>query len=193
MVEMDNSYWSERYNQGQTGWDIGYANPYLIEKVTAEFSKEAKILIPGAGNAHEIEALCKLGYTNVYALDWAKEPLENLKERLPDFPDSQLLHESFFDHQGEYDLVIEQTFFCALDPSLREEYVNHMYQILRIGGVLQGLLFMLPDLPGPPFGGTINEYVDLFSRVFELGYFHPSFESIPPRQGSECFFRMTKS
>lgn len=193
MVELSKEYWSKRYNDSKTGWDLGAANPYLISSVVDRFDKDSKILIPGAGNAYEVEELYKLGYKNVYALDWSKEPLDNLKKRLPNLPDSHFINESFFDHEGDYDLIIEQTFFCALDPNLRSDYVLKMNGLLKKSGVLLGLLFMVPDLPGPPFGGTINEYVDLFSRCFDLAYFHPSFESIKPRMGSECFFRVIKS
>lgn len=192
MVELSQTYWSTRYSSNQTGWDIGEANQYLIDIVQESYSKEAKILVPGAGNAHEVEALYKLGYTNVYALDWAKEPLIALKKRLPEIPDSQLLHESFFDHEGRYDVILEQTFFCALDPSLRKDYVNKTYDLLNDNGVVTGLLFDVKDLPGPPFGGSIWEYSRLFSQRFEKSLFHRSYDSIKPREGRECFFKVEK-
>lgn len=192
MVELNDSYWSERYQENKTGWDLGSANPYLIQLVQENVSKDARILIPGAGNAYEVEELFRLGYTNVYALDWAKEPLYELKNRIPELPDSQLIHESFFDHDSQYDLIVEQTFFCALDPKLRSSYVSKMHELLNEGGKLLGVMFNREDLPGPPFGGTISEYENLFSKYFEKYSFKPCEHSIKPRLGSECEVNVVK-
>jgi len=60
MNDLDEDYWSERYQEGQTGWDIGYASPQLIDFATT-FPKDARILIPGAGNAYEAEAFMEDG------------------------------------------------------------------------------------------------------------------------------------
>jgi len=78
MNDLDEDYWSERYQEGQTGWDIGYASPQLIDFATT-FPKDARILIPGAGKAYEAEALWKMGYVNVYVVDLTTEPLRPCK------------------------------------------------------------------------------------------------------------------
>ena len=63
-MSLDQAYWQNRYEEGKTGWDIGYPSPALISYfVENNISKSAKILIPGAGNAYEAEALFKSGYT----------------------------------------------------------------------------------------------------------------------------------
>lgn len=191
MSELNKEYWSKRYQENQTGWDITYANPVLINKAK-EYPKSSKILIPGAGNAHEAEELFKLGFTNVYVLDWAQEPLDNLKNRCPDFPMDQLIQGDFFEHSGEYDLIIEQTFFCALDPSLRERYSKKMFDLLNDGGVLYGVMFdkEMPD--GPPYGGCIKEYNTLFIRSFSNVKIEKCKDSISPRLGAECFIEVQK-
>ncbi|GIV42652.1 MAG: hypothetical protein KatS3mg034_1962 [Vicingaceae bacterium] len=56
-VIMKREYWEERWNKGETGWDIGYASPPLIEYAMQLEDKNKKILIPGAGNAYEAEFL----------------------------------------------------------------------------------------------------------------------------------------
>lgn len=192
MVDLNDKYWSERYQENKTGWDLGSANPYLIQLVKENVQKDARILIPGAGNAYEVEELFKLGYKNVYALDWAIEPLKQLKNRIPELPDNQLVHESFFDHSAKYDLIIEQTFFCALNPALRADYVSKMHDLLVDGGKLVGVMFMREDLPGPPFGGSIQEYETLFSSHFKDYSFKPCLHSIKPRLGSECELKVVK-
>ncbi|HXH19987.1 MAG TPA: hypothetical protein VNJ07_12995 [Chitinophagales bacterium] len=38
---------------------------------------------------------------------------------MKDIPVVRLIHRDFFKHQGRYDLIIEQTFFCAINPKPR--------------------------------------------------------------------------
>ena len=38
-------------------------------------------------------------------------------------------------------LILEQTFFCAITPSLRLNYVMKVYRLVTDGGSLVGLLF----------------------------------------------------
>ncbi|MGB1729764.1 MAG: methyltransferase domain-containing protein, partial [Crocinitomicaceae bacterium] len=116
---MDESYWSKRYENNETGWDIGEASKPLIKLFHQFNNKEIKILIPGCGNAYEAEYLYNKGFTNVYIIDITEEPLKDFKNRNPNFPENQILHGDFFEHKGSYDLIIEQTFFCAINPQLR--------------------------------------------------------------------------
>ena len=52
-------------------------------------------------------------------------------------------------------VILEQTFFCALDPALRDRYVAHMEQLLAPGGKLVGVLFNdTLNADRPPFGGS---------------------------------------
>lgn len=192
MVELDEEFWTNRYKQNQTGWDLRGENPFLIEEIS-KFDKGTKILIPGAGNAYEAEALHKLGYTNVYVLDISEEPLKNLQKRLPDFPKDRLIHGDFFNHQSQYDLIMEQTFFCALDPELRKDYVEKMHDLLDYNGTLLGVMFNVEMPDGPPFGGCVDEYVSLFSKHFNNVEISPCDKSIKPRLGRECFIKIQKS
>ena len=40
----------------------------------------------------------------------------------------------FFEHNKKYDLILEQTFFCALNPALRRAYVAKVYELLNVNG-----------------------------------------------------------
>ena len=192
MVELNEEFWTNRYKENQTGWDLNGANPFLIEEIS-KFDKGTKILIPGAGNAHEAEALHKLGYNNVYVLDISIEPLKNLQYRFSDFPENQLIHGDFFSHEGKYDLIMEQTFFCALNPELRKEYVEKMHGLLNDNGTLLGVMFNVEMPDGPPFGGCMDEYILLFSKHFGKVDISPCDKSIKPRLGKECFVKIQKS
>ncbi|RYF89397.1 MAG: SAM-dependent methyltransferase, partial [Chitinophagaceae bacterium] len=98
----------------------------------------------------------------------------------------------FFELHEQFDLIIEQTFFCALSPALRVAYVSHMYKLLKEEGKLAGLLFNRSFDGGPPFGGSKEEYVKLFSPLFEIVTMEACYNSIAPRAGSELFFILKK-
>ncbi|HNQ13790.1 MAG TPA: methyltransferase domain-containing protein [Bacteroidia bacterium] len=189
----DRQYWEDRYHQQKTGWDIGHANPILIDFVVSTLPKDSKILIPGCGNAHEAIALFEIGYANVVILDIAQAPLLNVKSKCPDFPEENMICEDFFFHQSSYDAILEQTFFCAIDPSLRKSYVEKTHRLLKDKAILFGLLFASAfTAEGPPFGGTIDEYQQLFKDKFEFIKLEHCNNSISPRMGNELFIEFIK-
>lgn len=187
------AFWSEKYQAGETGWDLGEVSPPIKAYIDQLESKALSILIPGAGNAYEAAYLHEQGFTDVTVLDLAEEPLANLKKRIPDFPESKLVQQDFFEHKGHYDLILEQTFFCALDPSLRMDYINKMEALLNIKGKLSGLLFdfRLTD-EGPPFGGDADAYSLAFQEQFKIKTLEPCYNSIKPRLGRELFIIFEK-
>ena len=183
-------YWSERYRNGETGWDTGTVTTPLKTYFDQLQDKKISILIPGAGNAHEAEYLFNAGFHNVFVCDLAAEPLQNLSARCPAFPESQLLMGNFFDLDQTFDLIIEQTFFCALDPSLRPAYFSKMAELLNPGGHLVGVLFSeVVDGP-PPFGGSKEEYVGYIKAPFRIKTLDTCYNSIKPRQGRELFINL---
>ena len=194
MKKLDKSYWEARYQQHEMGWDIGYISTPLKTYIDQLQNKDIKILVPGAGNGYEAAYLLRNGFEQTYVVDIAAQPLQRIQERNPDFPEHQLLETDFFELEEEgFDLVLEQTFFCALDPSLRPKYADKMFDILKPGGLLAGLLFDFPLTPeGPPFGGSREEYLSLFSDKFRIHKLERAYNSIPPRQGKELIFIFEK-
>jgi len=193
MSNLDKTYWEQKYVENNTGWDIGIVSTPLKEYINQITNKDLKILIPGAGNSYEAEYLYKLGFNNIDVIDIAKQPLENLKKRFSSFPEKQLIQGDFFNHSKTYDLIIEQTFFCALQPKLRKAYAEKMFSLLNKKGKLTGLLFDFKlTNEGPPFGGCLNEYLQLFSNHFNIKTLENCHNSIKPRFGRELFFIFEK-
>lgn len=193
MNQFSESYWTDRYKNNEAAWDAGSITAPLKTYVDQLTDKQIKILIPGAGNAHEAEYLFANGFKNVFVLDISEEPIANIKKRVPDFPVNQLITGDFFKHEGTYDLILEQTFFCALDPSLQKEYAPQMHQLLKPGGRLVGVLFTAPlDTTIPPFALPKEEYVKLFQPYFKIQTLEPCYNSIKPRQGRELFAILEK-
>lgn len=193
MQNLDEIFWSSRYQNGSTGWDIGFPSPPLYQYLCQIDTKTLAILVPGAGNGYEIAAAWDLGFLNIHLLDISSLPINKFLERNPSFPREQTILQDFFEHQGSYDLILEQTFFCALDPKLRPKYVKKMAELLNPGGRLVGVLFDRKfDFEGPPFGGNATEYRKYFEPYFEFEKFEPCNNSIPERMGSELFINLKK-
>jgi len=193
MIELDKDYWQHRWEEGQTGWDIGYASTPLVNYFDRLKNKSLKILIPGAGNAYEGEYLHKKGFENTYIMDIAPGAIKSLKARFPQVPDSRIIEGDFFSLEDQFDLIVEQTFFCALNPALRPRYVSKMLNLLKPGGILAGVLFndeLFKD--HPPFGGYKEDYLPLFEKKFEILHFDIARDSIKPRQGRELFIELKK-
>ena len=190
----DKDYWESKYKNNKTGWDIGYISTpmkFYIDQLT---NKELHILIPGAGNGHEIEYLYNKGFRNLTVIDIAEQPLKNIKYRIPDFPSIKLIHQNFFEHHKSYDLILEQTFFCALHPDYRKAYVQKMYHLLNEQGKVAGLFFDFKlTAVGPPFGGSKVEYYQLFKSKFQINILEKCYNSIKPRHDRELFFIFEKN
>lgn len=191
-TDKEEDYWTQRYDGKETGWDIGYPSTPLKTYVDQLTDKTIKILIPGAGNAYEAEYLWQQGFANVYVLDISPVPLGMFQRRNPDFPQTQLLLENFFDHQGKYDLILEQTFFCSFVPTDKNRfaYAEQIQTLLKTNGKLVGVWFDIPltdSMEKRPFGGDKDLYLAYLTKYLETVVFELCYNSIPPRQGNELF------
>ena len=159
--------------------------------------KTCSILIPGCGNAYEADWLQQRGFSSITLVDISDLLMASLREKYRNnpalrttsgpAPGIHLITGDFFGLSGQYDLIVEQTFFCALDPSLRTRYVEKTHELLRPGGKLIGLLFDRSFVGGPPFGGHKAEYQKLLEKKFTIKALAPCYNSIPPRAGTELF------
>jgi len=193
-LKADKKRWNNRYINGQTGWDIGYPSTPLKEYIDTLDDKKLKILIPGCGNAYEAEYLLEQGFADVTVIDIAAFALKGFSERVPSFSKKKLINGNFFEHEGSYDLILEQTFFCALNPELRNDYGKKIHQLLKQNGKLVGVLFNFPlTEKGPPFGGKAEEYCGYFEKKFEIISMTPCQNSIKPRMGKELWVEMKKA
>ena len=192
-TNLDKDYWEEKWSSQKTGWDIGYSSPAIEEYILQYPSTEASILIPGCGNAYEVEFLWTLGFSNITVLDISTTAVRILRDKYRDKKGVTVICEDFFNHHGKYDLVIEQTFFCTLHPNLRPKYAEKMHELLNENGRIIGLMFNRNfEKKGPPFGGSIAEYQDIFRNYFQIQKMEECYNSIEARKGSEVFINLKK-
>ena len=187
-------YWTQRYQDNNAPWDLGHVSRPLRRIVDNLTDKDLRILIPGGGSGHELVYLHDKGFKNAVLLDWSAEVIGRVRQKSPSLPESATIVEDFFTHEGQYDLILEQTFYCALSPDLRDDYVRQMYNLLVPGGVLTGVLFTFPlTEKGPPFGGSLSAYRERFGQYFEIQTLEACAFSEQDRAGKEAYFTLRKT
>ncbi|WP_456441253.1 SAM-dependent methyltransferase [Psychroserpens sp.] len=193
-MNLNEDFWDNRYKSNDIGWDLGQISPPFKAYIDQLTDKSIRILIPGGGNSYEAEYLFNLGFKNVFVIDVSQTALSNIKSRVPSFPSEQLLNKNFFDLDMTFDLILEQTFFCAIEPRLRNDYVIKMIELLSINGKLTGLLFNVALYTDrPPFGGSKSEYVRHFENYFNIILIEKAYNSHESRIDKELFFIMKKN
>ncbi len=187
-LKLNKQFWNNRYLNNETSWDIGFVSTPLKDYFDQLSDKNIKILIPGCGTSHEAEYLHLNGFENVFVADYALKALSDFSNRVSDFPRRNLLNADFFKIEDSFDLIIEQTFFCAIDREKRKEYAKKMSELLNQNGKLVGLLFDDPLYEEhPPYGGNKKEYASYFDPYFKFKVFDLAYNSLKERSGRELF------
>jgi SAM-dependent methyltransferase len=180
------AFWAGRYQAGETGWDHGAPSPglgdFLHTHVGAQHAAPVRpgtILVPGCGRGHDARVLAKAGF-EVTGLDVVPQAIDDARRLAASDVGVQhaapLRYEiaDFFDLppalRGPYDWLFEHTFFCAIDPALRDCYVETVTGLLKPGGRLLGVFYHIQPETGPPFGTTREELLARFSPTFSLQY-----------------------
>jgi SAM-dependent methyltransferase len=188
---LSKEYWDTRWRENQTGWDLGVVSPPLKHYIDSLSDKAISILIPGCGNAWEAEYLLQQGFQDITLIDISPKAVEILQNRFSGNKSVNPICGDFFQLEGKFDLILEQTFFCALSPNLRKDYAMKMSQLLKDNGLISGLLFDIEfGFEGPPFGGNSADYQKIFSSSFEIKSWEKSILSHPQRLGNEVFIEL---
>ena len=191
-------FWDSKYKTDNIGWDIGCATPIFTHYFKKLSTANKKILIPGSGNGHDAIYLAELGF-EVYTVDFSKVANHNLiTESKMKGLSITVITEDFFNlnnYDFYFDIILEYTFFCAINPERRNEYIKKIYSLLKSNGMLVGIFLPLikdSKVKGPPFTVNIETVNNQFSKYFKNITFKKSKFSIKPRKNNELFFTMEK-
>jgi hypothetical protein len=188
ITEVRAEYWEQRHAKADTPWCLKMPSPPLTEYFRQVEDKNRSILIPGAGHHYEAQWLLEEGFTDITVCDISATAIQNIRKLTGFSSRIRYIQDDFFQITGSYDFIAEQTFFCALHPSLREAYARKIAQLLNVEGRWVAVLFARHfEQNGPPYGGDEYEYKTLFSKYIEIKDISMCHNSAKPRQDSELF------
>ena len=181
--------WQRHYDENDLGWDLGQVAPPFVKLWEEGKLPLGKVLVPGCGRGHEVQFFAENGFA-VTAIDFSAGAVTYLKNALKERNlEGRVLHQDFFSlddtHDGVYDLVIEQTFFCAISPRQRQDYVLNVSRMLKPGGMLVGLFYHTDKQGGPPYNTTREDIETHFSEKFKIQELYKTTLSSEQRKGKE--------
>jgi SAM-dependent methyltransferase len=197
-------YWDKAYRDDRDGWDMGTPTPVFADLLArqdmdfrslgaedyARLGRPPRVLIPCSGRGYDALLFASRGW-KVTAIDFAAEPLRWLRTEtahagisMDIFEDDMFtLGES---HPAHFDLLLEYTCVCAIDPQRRSEFVRFCYDVLRPGGVVLALLFPVDGRPGgPPFSIDVESFKAEMEPSFRCLHESTPDTSVKPRLGRE--------
>ena len=132
------SFWEDRYEKGEIGWDLGSETP--VFSAISETLKPGSVCILGCGNGYDAISFSKKGF-NVTAVDFAETPIKNINNIANNLSLTiNTIQQDIFDltpkYNNSFDYILEQTCFCAIDPKNRDQYSNLAYDLLKVSGRL---------------------------------------------------------
>jgi methyl halide transferase len=186
---MDPEAWEQRYRTGDTPWDIGRTPPPLERLLKSLPPGSRRVLVPGAGLANDALAWAEAGH-DVWAVDIAPTAVAAARRRAQGrgLPLKALQADLFALPRaldGAFQLIWEQTCFCAIPPARRSEYVHVMARCLAPGGVFYGLFWNHGMPGGPPFDVQPALVHSTFSPLFEILAVDRVPNSVPQRRDQE--------
>lgn len=187
-------FWEGRYQDNLTSWDIGEPAPPLVDFLASpQAPTSGKVFVPGCGRGHEALYLAGHGF-KVLGLDFAPSAVEYCRrqaherglDECANFEQHDLfqLPPSF---NSVFDFAVEHTCFCAIDPSLRPNYVQVIHDILKPGGKLWAIFWAHNRQGGPPYGTSAAEIRRLFSPLFDIEQLDRAKRWYPSRKGEELW------
>lgn len=161
--------WEQKYLAGDTHWEKGAPSPGLVDFLAAHPGlPRGRVCIPGCGTGHDVRAWAAAGF-EAWGFDFAPSAIRLSLEKThganlhAEFRQSDFL---FAPPPVLFDWVFEHTFFCAIPPARRDDYVEAVRRWLKPDGQFLAVYYMIPDQDGPPFGTTREEILRRFGRYF---------------------------
>ncbi len=177
-------YWRQLYAEESAGWDLDGPCPVLEEFADSPRAPQTGLVaFPGCGQAHDVYAWRARGYDAI-GFDFAVD-LPHV-EKLDVFDLGRV-------YPDRFDVIVEYTCFCAIDPVRRGAYVEALLAALKPGGLVVALLFPMGEyVEGPPFGVLESEIEAIWGTVFDLVSVETPVSSVQPRLGRERLVLATK-
>lgn len=185
---MEQEFWLERWEKGETGWHRDDVHPELISNIDKlALQPRSRILVPLCGASHDMAWFAKQGH-EVIGVELSRRALEDflMRNRVRHIVTEdyglrcymggrfQLLCGDFFTVPGEVfdsiDAVYDRASLIALPPEMRQRYARLMADRLKPGTptLLLTLRYDQSEMKGPPFSVTDSEVRELYAADFDI-------------------------
>ena len=181
--------WERHYETDDLGWDLGEVAPPFVRLWKEMKISPCKAIIPGCGRGHEAIFLAERGF-QITAVDYTQGAIGLLeKALLKKNLSGEVLRQDFFlldsYYNDRFDLMLENTFFCAINPGMRQKYVVTAGRVLRSGALFVGLFYETDKEGGPPFNTRKRDIEEHFSEQFAIETLGKTSYSAEQRKGKE--------
>jgi SAM-dependent methyltransferase len=186
-------YWSDRYRSWQAenvppGWELGEPAKPLREVLPQIKIPRSRICVLGCGTGHDAAYFASQGHI-VTGVDFSPLAIEKARAQYTECANLKFVTADAFhfakEQRGQFDVIFEHTFYCAIDPARRSEVLRSWRSLLADGGHLLGIFFILDRVGGPPYGASEWELRELLKNDFEFLYWTRWKTSIESRLGRE--------
>jgi len=200
MADTDRAaFWSEKYQTGGDGWELGQAAPPLAAYFAGAAEPAGVAAVLGCGRGHEVLLLAERGYRAV-GFDFAPEAIAAgraaaARAGLVDaaqFVEADIFALADSERAGTFDLLVEHTCYCAIDPGRRADYAAVASALLRPGGRLVGLFWDHGRPGGPPFSTSPDDVRARFGRALTIESLDPAVGSVSSRANQEWLLVASK-
>jgi len=182
----NSDFWEQRYKEETAHWDIGEVAPAFKKYFLApspNLPTAPSVVVLGCGRGHDAFFMATNKECDVHGFDFSESAI-NYCNKIKEENNVKNIHfhqANIFElvkdkkWRGCFDLIIEHTCFCAIDPNKRSDYIELVKYLLKPGGKLVGLFFMRDkELGGPPYGSTPELIKEYFKKDFkEVVELHP--------------------
>ena len=195
----DVDFWERLYQSGTTPWELGRHAPPLETFLKSRYTLQpGSMAVLGCGTGHDAMLFANHGF-QVTGIDFAPSAIQATYDKFLKAGISGtkgfLLQRDVFDmheYTHYFDYVLEHNFFNSIDPSRRRTYAHVVQDLLKPGGKLIALWWVVDRPGGPPFGIARDSLFNMFSDFFTFDMVHAPADSAPGFENAELFTLMTR-
>lgn len=186
--------WDQCWVEDVTPWDLGKVTPIVVDLVERKDLPVGRALVPGCGSGYDVVALASHA-RHVIGLDISATAVDRARKILAGTKSSdvEFLCADFFNYTpgAPFDLILDYTFFCALEPSLRPRWGSKIAEFLACEGELITIMFPMDNFDGgPPYAVSLDAYEKvLHPQGLRCTFFQENVLAVGKRKGREFLGR----